>query len=340
MRNASFSNTHTMQDCFLSCDWGTSTFRLRLVQVEGAVVLAELVTETGIAEMHKTWMAEKANKTDRLFFYQSYIHTQIKILEAKTGAALHHVPVLVSGMASSTIGMQELPYKELPFKLDGSDLDVRLFEPSVPLPNQLLLISGAKTGEDVMRGEETLVVGCAVETNQEERVFIFPGTHSKHVWVRRGVAQLFKTYMTGELFDVLSTKSILSNSVERNLIADNDSSTTFFEKGIKEGAASNLLNSIFHVRTAQVFKKQTPKENYHYLSGLLIGAELKDLVQDPPPAICLVCGRNLEIQYTHALAILGKHANVEMQQADLALIRGQLRIYENIKSGHYRLSDT
>jgi 2-dehydro-3-deoxygalactonokinase len=329
-----------MQDCFLSCDWGTSTFRLRLVQVEGALVLSEVVTETGIAGMHKTWMAEKKDETGRLSFYQSYLHTQINVLEAKTSAALHHVPVLVSGMASSTIGMQELPYKELPFKLDGSDLDVRLFEPSVPLPHKLTLISGAKTGDDVMRGEETLVVGCAVETDKEERVFIFPGTHSKHVWVRGGAAQLFKTYMTGELFDVLSTKSILSNSVEKNSIAAGDSSMAFFEKGIREGAAANLLNSVFHVRTAQLFKKQTPTENYHYLSGLLIGAELKDLVQDPPPAICLVCGKNLETQYTHGLALLGQHANVEVQRADTALIRGQLRIYENIKSGYYRLSDT
>lgn len=321
-----------MPDCFLSCDWGTSAFRLRLVQAEGARVLAEVVTDTGIAEMHNRWTAAKRADPERIQFYQAYLKEKIKALEMKTGATLHQVPVLVSGMASSTIGMLELPYKELPFNVDGSDLNVHIIAASAQMPHTLVLISGVCTGDDVIRGEETLLVGCAIAPTGKEQVFLFPGTHSKHVWVRNGAAHHFQTFMTGEVFELLSTKSILSNSVQKNR---DDAVTASFEIGVLEGTAANLLNSAFHVRTAHLFKKFTPEENYHYLSGLLIGAELKELVQKQAAHICLVCGEGLEKQYRHGLALLGLHDNLEIRNADAALVQGQLRIYEGVKSGRY-----
>src|SRR5450432_1404958 len=121
-------------------------------------------------------------------------------------------------MASSTLGMVELPYKELPFLADGSDLRVETIYANGLFHHDVLLISGARTGDDVMRGEETQLVGCALgagyATQAGEQVFIFPGTHSKHVVVREGRVIAFKTYMTGEFFELLSKKSILAGDVE------------------------------------------------------------------------------------------------------------------------------
>ncbi len=66
-----------------------------------------------------------------------------------------------------------------------------------------------------MRGEETQLIGC-LKSGKQDGFFIFPGTHSKHVEVEDGMVKDFKTYMTGEFFELLSQKSILLNSVEEN----------------------------------------------------------------------------------------------------------------------------
>jgi 2-dehydro-3-deoxygalactonokinase len=193
-------------DRFLSCDWGTSSFRLRLIKTDKLTVLAEEVNADGIADIYKEWTQSGKDENERLLFYKCCLGKQIVRLEDRVGYALNEMPVLLSGMASSSIGMIELPYKELPFKVDGSDIDHRMIPASAQFSHDLFIISGARTSDDVLRGEETMLIGSEYEDNDMERVFIFPGTHSKHIYVHKGVATHFKTYMTGELFNLLARK--------------------------------------------------------------------------------------------------------------------------------------
>ncbi|NII27619.1 2-dehydro-3-deoxygalactonokinase [Pseudoflavitalea sp. X16] len=313
-----------MMDTFLSCDWGTSTFRLRLVNTSPLTVLAEAISPEGIAALFTRWKNEPGTPNERLSFYRSWLGTQIKKLEEKQGMDLQHLPLIVSGMASSSIGMKELPYKELPFKTDGSDLAVNYIPPAAGMTNPLFLLSGACTNNDVLRGEETLLAGAGADTAGEEAVFIFPGTHSKHVYVQNSTAVDFKTFMTGEFFELLTVKSILANSVEKSEWAG---AGTFFQEGILAGTSSSLLNSAFHARTNVLFKKCTPAENYQYLSGLLIGHELKDL-QTAARQIVLVAGQGLKDQYLQALSILGLAEKTTCIDADAALLKGQWRIWQ------------
>jgi 2-dehydro-3-deoxygalactonokinase len=324
-------------DTFLSCDWGTSSFRLRLVDIAGLRVQAEERNADGIVSVFNQWTNKNESEDKRFFFFLSYIQQNVNRLEKQLGCSLNEVPVVLSGMASSSIGMIELPYKQLPFKTDGSDLNTHLVEPSEVFHHRIIIISGGATRSDVLRGEETLLVGSTIGKQMADGVYIFPGTHSKHVYVGNGAAQYFKTYMTGEFFDLLATKSILSNSVERD--DENDETVNhFFEKGVVEGFSSNLLNSAFHVRTNQLFRKNTLKENYHYLSGLLIGAELKELVVNPPNAIRLVCSKSLKKQYCRGLTLLGQGKKLEYINDDEALIRGQWSICEIQKRNIVSLS--
>lgn len=316
---------------FLSCDWGTSSFRLRLVHAASLFVIAEEANGTGIAAMHKNWLASGGRQPERISFYQSFLLQQIKKLELKTGESLREWPVLLSGMASSSIGMMELPYTELPFSTEEGGIHTHCLAASASFPHPLIIISGARTADDVLRGEETLLIGADVATKNKESISIFPGTHSKHILVDGDEVKSFRTYMTGELFHLLSTQSILAGSLEKD--EQNEERSLFFERGIIEGASANLLNMIFHVRTNQLFRKNTPKENYHYLSGLLIGAELKDLVQSPVQSFFLVCGKNLGKQYGQGLAVLGLHKKLHFVDADEALVKGQWRIYNQVKEG-------
>lgn len=133
--------------------------------------------------------------------------------------------------------------------------------------------------------------------------------------------------MTGELFDLLCNKSILSSSVEKNNTAAENKSNLNFINGVIEGTESNLLHSIFHVRTNQLFKKLNARENYHYLSGLLIGAELKSLLQNKFSSVTLVSDGALAGSYLQALYSLGINKNLQQKNADEALVKGQSIIF-------------
>lgn len=319
---------------FLSCDWGTSSFRLRLIQKEGLTVLAEESNDGGIAIIFQSWQKQNKDEKERSFFYQAYILSQIKRLEEKVGYSLKDLPLLVSGMISSSIGMKELAYKQLPFRIDGSDLHWEVIEATEGFPYKMILISGAQTNNDVLRGEETLLVGCNANNDEAHRTYIFPGTHSKHMQVQYGIASGFKTYMTGEFFDLLATKSVLSSSVEKSKELGKHSKKSF-QAGILQGAETSILHSAFSVRTNQLFKKNTPVENYHFLSGLLIGAELSDLIKGSPFAVTLVCSEALRNQYEQGLQTIG-YSNVNYINADEALIKGQLHMYHFIERVHVR----
>ena len=142
-----------------------------------------------------------------------------------------------------------------------------------------------------------------------------PGTHSKHVIVKNGMITDFKTYMTGELFDLLSTKSILAGSLEKENPAA-EKINTLFENGVEQGASGNILHDIFHIRTNRLFNKLSPEENYYYLSGLLIGTELKDIPYNNYTEVALVSDEKFLPLYLKALDILKINKNVHCIAAD------------------------
>ncbi len=312
---------------FFSVDWGTSTFRLRLVDTISKDVLAEIKTDYGIATAFKCW-TETTPQKNRMAFFQAYLFEQIEKLASTFNESLSNIPVVLSGMASSSIGMMELPYKELPISCDGSDLLLQ----TIPAMNEnaaykIVIISGVKSVTDVMRGEETLLAGCNIERDEREQLFIFPGTHSKHILVTNNTVQNITTFLTGELFDLLSTKSILSASIkndeQKDIITDD-----YFANGVKNGVSTNILNSIFQVRINHLFKKATAQQNYQWLSGLLIGHELKNITTNKPALITLVSSGGLEKFYVKALGILDLNTKIICINADDALINGQWKVMQ------------
>lgn len=310
---------------FLSCDWGTSSFRLRLIDASARSVIAETHTQQGIAAIHDTWRLQQA--TDRFLFYSNYILQQIQQLSQQTGKSLNDVPLIIAGMASSAIGMKELPYKKIPFTIQPQNLLIDVTEASPLFPHTTILISGACSSADVMRGEETILAGCHINPSAGRQIFILPGTHSKHVLVENGILQQIKTYMTGELFQLLSTKSILSNSVEKEHtgITINDA----FLKGVKDAGNSSLLNNIFHVRTNTLFNTMNKKENFHYLSGLLIGEELQQVLKEDIDDVTIVSSGNLLHLYHAAISALNQNLKVSTEDADEALIHAQKVLFNH-----------
>ena len=316
---------------FLSCDWGTSAFRLRLVEVATRRVLAESRGEQGIAATFAAWQAAGAHPAERWGHFARGIAPHLARIADETGAALAGVPLVISGMASSSMGMRELPYRALPLAIDGSGLSVERVAARDDFPHALVLVSGVRSHDDVMRGEETQLIGaCALgdahhAAPARPRVFVFPGTHSKHVEVRGAHAVAFRTYMTGEFFALLSTQSVLANSVASGSNLSDPEHLASFDQGVRAGAADNLLHAAFRVRTRALLENTAPTENYHYLSGLLIGAELRELAA-PDAAVTLVGADPLRAAYQRAFHVLGARSPLAVHDADDCLVAGQLMI--------------
>ena len=313
---------------FLSCDWVTSAFRLRLVERETLNIIAEESSKQGNAATAGRWQQAGQPPAQRVAFYLAVVRQHIQRLEAAAGTPLAGVPVVVSGMASSTIGMAELPYKPLPFAVDGSDLLTKTIAPTAEFPHPVLLISGVRSADDVMRGEEVQLVGCGFENTAETQLFLHPGTHAKHVTVQHGQATALKTYMTGEFFSLLSTKSILAASVEEEGMLAEGRHQQWFAKGVLEGQQTNLLHNAFLVRTNDLFSQNSRPENYFYLSGLLIGSECQELLAYRPARIVLAGEPLLMDLYGAALRVLGiaHKCPVTTKAAQEVTLNGQLAV--------------
>lgn len=249
------------------------------------------------------------------------------MLSIQCGYNMDDIALVISGMASSGIGMMELEYKTIPVSINGNDLFVRTIEPENDFKHRMIIISGVKSSDDVMRGEETIVAGCKIKKTAYEQLFILPGTHSKHIIVKNGMITDFKTYMTGELFDLLFTKSILAGSLKKENLTTKKVNTSF-GNGIEQGASGNILHDIFRIRTNRLFNKLSAEENYYYLSGLLIGTELKNILHNNYTNVTLVSDEKFLPLYLEALYILKINKNVHCIAADKALIKGQSAIYK------------
>ena len=300
---------------FLSCDWGTSSFRLRAVDIDSLEVLSEISNSEGCAATNEKWMEKVEDEAGRLKFYREILNGHIHDLREQSKVDTSNLPLVISGMASSTIGMINLPYKQIPFLADGSDLEVKQIGPV----GKTFIISGVRTVDDVMRGEETKLIGCLDEDNGEQ-ILVLPGTHPKHVYVRRKQITGFETYMTGEFFQLLSSESLLALSVQKHSGFEEDA----FASGVRAGSSENLLHGSFLVRTNALFQKYSPEENSDYLSGLLIGCELKDLINPTCPITLLGTGK-LATLYQKGFAALSI-AISQQADADRALIKGQQKV--------------
>lgn len=304
---------------FISADWGTTHLRLRIVDRDSRQIMHEVRSSNGIAATHEQWRESGQGQEKRLAFYQAVLLQQISKLQAPTGLSLQELSVVISGMASSSVGMMELPYQAVPFDVSGSDL-LRVALPATDIfPHSVLLVSGARTAHDVMRGEEVQLAGCPAPEGVEEGLYLFPGTHSKHVLVKEGKVIDFSTYMTGEFFHLLSARSILAASVAAN---ESDAAQPF-QQGVQDSRHAPLLHSAFRVRTNHLLGGWTKEDNYHYLSGLVIGEELGYLAGSDTP-LTLVCTGRLAAYYSMACRVLGIAADVA--DADQALVCGHCRL--------------
>ncbi len=295
-----------MSHFFVSCDWGTTRLRLRVVGLPDCRVLAEIESPDGAARL-----AAGSTAANRPARFAAVLARAIGRLAAKLPQPLDDLSLVISGMASSSIGWQELPYARLPLKLDGDGLIWQELPRPEGFPaRRLALISGAATGHDVLRGEETQALGLfqlpETASAKAGSLVIMPGTHSKHLRIVAGRLDVFQTFMTGELFEVLAEHSILRHSVSHDVnpsLFATDQWRVAFCDGVRQAAQLPLSAALFQVRTRQLLAAQSETSNRAFLSGVLIGSELAYLKQPRPLTTPLVLCAAAPLATAYATAL-------------------------------------
>jgi 2-dehydro-3-deoxygalactonokinase len=268
------------QAAYVAVDWGTSSFRLWLV--DGARnVLAERRSHEGMMAAAKPGFA-------------AVLQSHLQAVGAAPG-----LPVVVCGMAGARQGWVEAGYVDTPARLAS------ILQHAVPVPGQdrdIRILPGIAQRErkapDVMRGEETQLLGALGVNAADDAVVCMPGTHSKWVRVSGATVDRFATFMTGELFDVISRETILSHTVTG---AEEAEDIDAFRSAVIAAfeAPAFAANLLFQVRSGQLLYGGTPSSAREKISGTLIGLELAaGLAGDVPDSgITLVASGRLQMLY-------------------------------------------
>lgn len=299
-----------MSDTVVAVDWGTSAFRAYLLDASGAI-LERRESAGGILRVRGGDFAAA--------------------LLAEIGDWLRAEPealVVMSGMIGSRQGWREVPYVECPAGLadiagglervdwgegEGWIVPGLLDESRDDLP-------------DVMRGEETQVLGALPRLSDGSGLVCLPGTHSKWARVEEGAIQGFATYMTGEVYDLLQGHSILSRLMTKGAVTPD----RWFLEGVAQTQEGGLLNRLFTARSRVLAGDLPETEVRSYLSGLLIGDELASAVGADDGAVYLLGAPALVALYEAALGKLGK--TVVTLDGD-AVATGLYTLAERLKNG-------
>ena len=242
----------------IGVDWGTTSMRLWRFSPDGAII-ARARSDRGILKVADGQFRET--------------------LEAAIGDDLApDVPILMSGMIGSRQGWIETSYVFCPADV------ATLADQLQPVPGHInaRVVPGVALREaggrhDVMRGEETQILGAALGPGR--RLVVLPGTHCKWVVVEDGTILDFMTFMTGEMYQALRRHTILARLMPE---ADPDLDDAAVQRSFVAGLSTSLqgearlMQSLFSIRARGLFDDLAPELAPALLSGLLIGAELSE----------------------------------------------------------------
>jgi 2-dehydro-3-deoxygalactonokinase len=284
----------------LACDWGTTNLRAWTLDASGKAA-AHREFALGVSKL-------APGEAERRFR-----------AEVRPALAAEALPAILCGMVGSTLGWRAVPYADCPAGLGDLRSAMTEVAPGVRIVPGLRC-QGLAGAPDVMRGEETQILGWLAQHPQRRRgriVLCHPGTHAKWVLIEDGRIVRFVTAMTGELFAVLGQHSVLSSDAP----ADDDAA---FAAGLAAaGDGSALAARLFTARSRVVGGDAPAQTTSSYLSGLLIGAEVAAVPQqlgERPAQVVLLGDAALCGRYRSALERIG--IDVETFDGEAAAVAG------------------
>lgn len=270
---------------WIAVDWGTSNLRAWAMGADGPTAHGESPKgmgklkpeefEAALLELVEPWLSDKTL-------------------------------VLACGMVGARQGWREAIYRAVPCTPTDPAGLTRVATNDPRLDVRIAPGLSQSKPADVMRGEETQLAGALALYPNFDGVFCLPGTHSKWAQVSAGEVVAFQTYMTGELFALLSTQSVLRHSMPANGADGWDDAA--FDEGLSEALSrpDRIAARLFSLRAEGLLHALPGASARARLSGLLIGIELAGakpywLGQQ----VKLIGAEKLSASYARALATQG-----------------------------------
>jgi 2-dehydro-3-deoxygalactonokinase len=295
-----------MTAAWIAVDWGSSNLRAWAMDGGGHVV-AEGASAEGASALPP----------------EGFEPALLAVVEPWLGSG---TDVIVCGMAGARGAWVEAAYAVVPCPPTPASF---ARAPSSDPRLAVRILPGLRQDRpaDVMRGEETQIAGLVAGDPGFDGVACLPGTHTKWAHVAAGEVVSFASYMTGEVFALLSGQSVLRKTLETDGWSEPD-----FLAAVEEGLArpERVPARLFPLRAEALLFGLAPERGRARLSGLLIGAELaaaraywlgRDVVLIGAPALAAA--------YREALALAGLEARVAdataMTRAGLAAARDKLQ---------------
>jgi 2-dehydro-3-deoxygalactonokinase len=285
----------------IGVDWGTSSFRAFRMDADGRV-LQRRTAPRGILAVEDGRFAEEL------------------LRQAGDWIADGETRVLMAGMIASRQGWREAPYLPCPAgpaEIAGALVGIA-FDGAQVLLVPGLTDSDASGTPEVIRGEETQLVGVLEEIGADGTACL-PGSHSKWARIAGGRIAGFSTYLSGEAFSALRGHTILGR-----MMKDGPIDPAVFDRGVaRSGDAGHLLHHLFGVRTLALFGRLTEEAGASYLSGLLVGHEIRAALPEGGGPLHLIGSAPLCALYARAVAACGGTAVTHDEDA---AARGLARI--------------
>lgn len=238
---------------WIAVDWGTTRLRVWHMS-EDCEILEARSSDQGMASL-------KPNQ-----FETALLALIIDWLTTNTAT-----PVIACGMVGAKQGWLEAPYAIVPCEPSlGQTIKPDVSDPRL----DVFILSGLSQETpcaDVMRGEETQIAGLIALNPSFDGVACLPGTHTKWAHISAKEVVSFQTYMTGELFSLLSNNSVLKHSIpEEGLDQER------FESAVRDALSrpANIAAKLFELRASDLLQGADRIGLRSALSGYLIGLEL------------------------------------------------------------------
>ncbi len=267
-------------------DWGTTSLRAALVTDAGDV-LDQIETQQGISTLKRGE------------------HEDVLMQALEPWLAAHGaLPVVALGMITSRNGWIEVDY--VPCPAGPAELGTGTVSRVLPNGSKLVFLPGltdpaGRPFPDVMRGEETQVVGYGLG---RDMTVVLPGTHSKWARIRNGRIDHFQTFVTGEVFALLMNHSFIARGAAQPPVED----AAAFRRGLGEAKGTGaMLSLLFSARTGVLARQLSADEVRSYVSGLVIGQEFRQAREEgwfmPGDDIAIVGNDGLNALYGVAASV-------------------------------------
>lgn len=262
---------------FLAVDWGTTNRRAYAMSRDG-VVLATDQSGPGVLVVPPGGFA-----------------AEVAAIRARLG----DVPMLCAGMVGSTRGWVDVPYLACPVSLSDLAGALHWVDPRTAISPGVSFQSGPLG--DVMRGEEVQFLGAVASAMvPADALLCQPGTHCKWARVTGGALVSFQTTMTGEMFALLGRHSLLTDSVTGEVVDG-----AAFAAGLDAAKNATLLRDLFEIRASAHLGLRPQSEAVSYLSGLLIGTDVREQHLAPGETVHLLADSVLGGLYRTAISAFG-----------------------------------